>query len=421
MPLRVCVVALNAYPVIDPRIPGPIGGIETRSWMLAQGLANVPGIEVSFVVRHAQPLLQPVYQGIPIHLLRDRLYAKRESLALRLQRRAGFPWISLRAPRWSDATDLPIIALERICKGRRNPLAPSRFFEQLPADIFLTFGVQGNSAAVIASAHSTGRKAVLSLASDGDLDPRLLSQDDFVGASGDPAAICRWIITHSDEILCQTPRQVEILKSFQRAGGLLLNPFDVSRWDADALQLISEKYTGGLKRYVLWIGRADPVYKQPLKFVELAQACPEVDFLMILNPRDDEVEREVRSTAPSNVRVVERVPYGDMAGVLQRAAVLVNTSSQEGFPNTFLQAAASGVPIASLNVEPDFLNTARAGFCAEGDLSALAEYVQECWTGNPGSFDANSARDFVVTQHSLEHVSHRLAEVLQTVAEKPAT
>src|SRR5690606_20094280 len=81
MPLRVCIVALNALPVIDSRVAGPIGGIETRSWMLARALAREPEIEVGFVVRHAKPLSQNEVEGVQLHLLRDRLYPHRESLA----------------------------------------------------------------------------------------------------------------------------------------------------------------------------------------------------------------------------------------------------------------------------------------------------------------------------------------------------
>ena len=36
-----------------------------------------------------------------------------------------------------------------------------------------------------------------------------------------------------------------------------------------------------------------------------------------------------------------------------KSKILINTSSFEGFPNTFVQAWANGVPVISLKVDPD--------------------------------------------------------------------
>ncbi len=45
------------------------------------------------------------------------------------------------------------------------------FFESLDADLFCCFGNQATAATAIASAHSTGRRAILFLGSDDDLNP----------------------------------------------------------------------------------------------------------------------------------------------------------------------------------------------------------------------------------------------------------
>lgn len=420
MPLRVCLVALNAYPAIDPEIPGPIGGIETRAWTLARGLARQPGLDVSLAIRHSQALRRTNYEGVHLHLLRDRLYRPRESLALRLQRTSGFPWLTLRAPRWSDAVYLPLVALQRAARGRADPLTPQKFYQQLPVDLFVTFGVQQNSASVIASAHSMGRPAVLFLSWDGDLDERYLSDENFVSEYHDSASICRWTIQHADRILCQTEAQQARLKLFGREATLLRNPLDFESWDTGMQVPLSEETTAGLKRYALWIGRADTSHKRPLLLNELARRCPDVDFLMVLNRRDDAVEREVRQTAPANVRITERVPFTSMPGVLRRAAVLVNTSSREGFPNAYLQAAATGVPIGSLNVEQQFLEESHAGFCAAGDLDVLATFIRDCWRQTPISFDAHAARMFIEARYALAPQSRQLAEFLQEVASELA-
>ena len=100
-----------------------------------------------------------------------------------------------------------------------------------------------------------------------------------------------------------------------------------------------------------------------------------------------------------------------MPALFHRAAVLVSTSALEGFPNVFLEAAAAGVPIASLEVGASFLAEAAAGEHAAGDLDRLAAFVRHCWTyPEPPS---PRSRDYLVQHHDLERQAARLREILQ--------
>jgi glycosyltransferase involved in cell wall biosynthesis len=143
---------------------------------------------------------------------------------------------------------------------------------------------------------------------------------------------------------------------------------------------------------------------------------------MILNPRDPDVEFRVRSSAPANVGIVDRVPAAQMPAVFARAAALLSTSQLEGFPNVFLQAALSGVPIVSLAVGSQFLQTSRAGVCAAGDLVAVSSLVRSVWAGRPpADFCAGHARGHVVEHHALARQLDRLVAALShVVAEAPA-
>ena len=436
MPVHVCFVALNAYPAIDPRVQGTFGGIETRSWLFARTLAKRPDVDVSFVVRHPRPLRQSEYDGVRMHLLRDRLYFVRDSLVSRLEWSASFPWVQLRHPRLSDAIYLPLVALRKALVRRPQPMSPAAPFPDIPADLFLTFGVQGNSATVIASAHATGRPAVLFLASLGDLDERYVTEPDFVNEYRDSARVCRWTIEQADHIICQTAEQQELLKNrFGREGLLVENPLDLEAWDRGLTAPVPEALEKQLPdRYALWIGRSDRDDKRPLVFLEVAARCPNVPFLMILNPRDDVIDHQVRSTAPDNVTIITSVPFEQMPAVFRRASLLVNTSRNEGLANTFLQAAASGVPIASLEVGEEFFQASHAGGCTHGDREVLAAWIKTCHEAGGRNaqgqsdqgcelegWNAKAARRYIEQVHSAEGQTNRLAELLKQIATEHRT
>ncbi len=412
MPVKVCFVALNAYPAIDPAVAGSFGGIETRSWLFARALAAHPDFEVSFLVRHWHPLRQKSYDGVTMHLMRDRFYPVRDSLISRIQRLDYFPWIQLLRPQLSDAYYLPLLAGMKVLKRKPDPREPLPLIENIDADIFLTFGVQSFSATVIATGKSTTRPVTLFLGSDSDLDEQYLPGGDFVSVYRDRADVCYWAIQNADQIFCQTQSQQSRLKSlFNRESQLICNPVNLQEWDELSTQEVDEKFCGGLQRFALWVGRADAVHKQPQVLLELARICPDVSFLMIMNRRDDIVEAEIKRTAPANVKIVDHVPFAKMPAIFAKAAVLVNTSSLEGFPNTYLQAAASGVPIASWNVEAEFLKVSQSGMCAEGKIDRLAEYVLKVW-GNEVEV-TQCGREYVAEHHDLQKQTARLAEALK--------
>jgi glycosyltransferase involved in cell wall biosynthesis len=81
--------------------------------------------------------------------------------------------------------------------------------------------------------------------------------------------------------------------------------------------------------------------------------------------------------APPNVEIIEHMRFAALESVYAGATSFVSTSSFEGFPNTFLQAAKFAVPILSLDVDPDgFVTRHGCGIVAAGDLDRLAEAVQ---------------------------------------------
>jgi glycosyltransferase involved in cell wall biosynthesis len=129
----------------------------------------------------------------------------------------------------------------------------------------------------------------------------------------------------------------------------------------------------------LWIARCQPI-KRPHVFLDLAEALPEARCVMVA-PKEDAVLWESlreRAARLPNVRFIERVPYREVQAWYDRAHVFVNTSTWEGFANSFIQAGQGEAAILSLAVNTDGLLTRfHAGVCAEDDARVFIEAGRE--------------------------------------------
>lgn len=416
--LRLCIVAFNAYPAVNPASGGQVGGTETRAWLLARELAKQPGMQVSLAVRMTDPIRQEIVDGVRVIGLRDRFYRVREAVGGFASRQSGFPWIKVH--RWSPDLlwQVPVLASARLFESRPgDPRLPMPFFEQIDADLFCCFGNQATAATAIASAHVTGRPAALFLGSDDDLNSAYTAESEVRNPYGDAGATCYFSLTQSDAVFVQTPEQEQLLRGrFQRDGILIPNPIDLYEWDHRREAPLPAELHGGLDQYVLWMGRAENIHKRPQVMVEIARQCPEVPILMLLNPRDPAVETEVRRTVPANVRIVTQVPFPLMPAVFRKALAFINTSSLEGFPNAFLQAAASRVPIVSLNVGRAFLESSQAGsFIGENTAAAAMELRQLANSPSQRARMGAAGRSYVEQHHTIEAVTARFAEALLAV------
>ena len=102
---------------------------------------------------------------------------------------------------------------------------------------------------------------------------------------------------------------------------------------------------------VLWVSTIKSL-KRPELFLEIARRNPQLRFCMVGGPATGteaalypQIEDAARHLP--NVEFVGFVPYSEVESYFDRARIFVNTSDFEGFPNTFLQSWARGVPTVS--------------------------------------------------------------------------
>ena len=130
---------------------------------------------------------------------------------------------------------------------------------------------------------------------------------------------------------------------------------------------------------MLWLANVTPV-KQPLLFVELAENLSEttIHFTMAGAMHHQEFRKEVeqRTAMLPRFSLVGHVPFHLSNSYFQAADIFTHTSSSEGLPNTFLQACIHGLPIVSLNNNPDNLITNHGFGIVATSMAEFADAVK---------------------------------------------
>jgi len=162
----------------------------------------------------------------------------------------------------------------------------------------------------------------------------------------------RTILTKFDKVIAQAEYQDILLKeNFKRKADLILpnmHPYP------------KEKIFKNEKIKVLWIANFKS-WKQPEKFIELANKCQDVDveFIMIGRDSNDEQSRILKKDISklNNLTYIGEISVDEVNQYLSNSHIFVNTSLSEGFPNTFIQSWMREVPVVSLHVNPDNILT----------------------------------------------------------------
>ena len=155
--------------------------------------------------------------------------------------------------------------------------------------------------------------------------------------------IKRKIIFNADKIVAQAQYQTDLLeKNFNRSSDLIM---------PNIHPITDNKIVKQDKLSVLWVANLKS-WKQPQVFINLAEACQDLDagFVMIGRNNLGEEFKVVmeRIHKLENLSYLGELPLFEVNKFLSKSHVFVNTSLQEGFPNTFIE-----VSVVSLHVDPD--------------------------------------------------------------------
>jgi glycosyltransferase involved in cell wall biosynthesis len=296
---HVCFVAPNTWPVLagDRSIP-VVGGAEVQQSMVAPALAR-RGWRVSMItLDYGQPD-RTVVKGVTVH----KIYKPD----------AGLPVLRFVHPR--------LTTLWRAMKA-------------VDADVYYQRTAAVTTGWVAQFCRMNGRRAVYAGASDVDFIP---GEEDIRFARD--RRIFQWGVERVHEVIVQNEAQrASLAEHYGRQGTLIPScyaPPEGARADPAG--------------YVLWTATVRPS-KRPEMLLEIARRLPRHRFVMIggADPgrREAEYMQSVAEAARRlpNIEVRGFVPFAEAERAFDGARVVLNTSLYEGFPNTFLQAWARGIP-----------------------------------------------------------------------------
>lgn len=374
-PLRVCFISPNAYGLLRPSSKLPFGGAEVQICRLARELSCEPRFAVSVLT--GDGARRGREQEGQLTILLDPFFSGRFPQVEKKTRRLLDSWpvriaAGVRAlVRGSYACRERVFALpflRWLVKRYRDGqvvLTWCRVLSAVGADIYVMrcawvqIGYAQRACALLR------RKFVYMVASDMDVS------GEYARSLGVHEALYEGGLQRADAIVCQHAGQVEAVRSRYQRDARLIRP--VCPYPVNA--------PGDAQRKtILWMARVDS-QKRPELFLDLAAHLPDQSFVLVGPPSQSEPENFPglleRANGIPNLRVLAGVPFEDTVALFEEAIVFVNTSAAEGFPNTFLQAAASGTPVVSWAVNPEgVLDRYEMGYCANQDWTRFEQFVR---------------------------------------------
>jgi len=254
------------------------------------------------------------------------------------------------------------------------------------------------------------RKFVYSIANDPDCDSRLPEMN-----TTRERIFYRYGLKHADKVIVQTRKQQEMLRdNFRRDSVVLPMPCPWPSGDND----VTSKRGGNGPRRVLWVGRIRK-QKRPDRLLDLAKACPELNFDLVGPVGNSEYAQSIcrRAKNIKNISLHGPVERERLPEFYKKAVILCCTSDFEGFPNTFLEAWSYGLPIVS-TFDPDNL-IAEKGLGEVGkDIAELAAGIHklldvpEQWQKS-----SQSAREYFLENHMLDKAMERFERVFVEITQ----
>lgn len=272
------------------------------------------------------------------------------------------------------------------------------------SDIFIQRSLDAASGIIALYCKLKKKKFIYMVAADSETDRGYEQNHNFIINQ-----ITFWGFKLADKIIVQNEYQKSQLKKYYNADGFLLK-------NSDHINT-SKPFE---KKTILWVGKSE-ILKRPELVLKLAQEFSAFKFVMIfvLTPGRDKYMQEIKQQAIkiSNIQFIEFVPITEIDSFYKEALIHINTSTKEGFPNTFIHAAKYKTPIVSLIVNPDnFISNTKCGFACDNDFELMKNSISSLLS-NKLLYDemAENAYQYVLKNHNIQENSAKFAEIINSL------
>jgi glycosyltransferase involved in cell wall biosynthesis len=173
--------------------------------------------------------------------------------------------------------------------------------------------------------------------------------------------------------------------------------------------------------YIAWVGMLR-YHKRPDLLVEIARQAPSIRFVVcggisqFMTPPGYGEQVVNNLVKLPNVEFLGQVAPEKAQQIIANAALLLSTSDEEGFPNTFTQAWSSGTPVVTLKVDPDgIIERIGLGAVSGNAIGAIRDISSLLRSPKRRDAIASLARNFIVENHSAAKVVTIFEEALRAI------
>jgi glycosyltransferase involved in cell wall biosynthesis len=355
----------GAYPVFKGMKTG-FGGAEINLYYLSKTLAQKDEYDVRFIVGDYSQSRRIMIENVSITKIKYLNHERYGSYFHKVLARALFCFHLL-----FDSSDIYICS------------TASDFFA------FIILVAQG----------MRRKKVIFRAAHDWDVNGHFTKGTSILGM------FHRFALPRADAIVTQNEDQKRALKEIEGLQSIVIrNGFPINNTNVQTS-----------REYFLWVARADE-FKRPHLYLQLAKKLPDYKFVMILAD-NNQLQKDilVQSREIGNLKLVDGCGFFEILNYFKEAICLVNTSTAEGFPNTFIQAGLAKTPILSLKVNPDrMLDFFNMGFCCNDDLDKAADFIRSL-TPEKIQLMGIEAFNYVRSTHDIEEKIQQYIEVFKKI------
>jgi len=301
------------------------------------------------------------------------------------------------------------ILMSIVIQGKVIPIMQKEvaILDEVNADLYVVPGNHHKSTVMAYYCWMRKKKYVFLAGSDKDYAEEILTNPKDSDIYGVPHGEKMYAIKHANFHILQSHKQASMLEKFGRFSAQVIpNPIDLSYHYPPARK----------KNLILWVGNSNDNVKRPSLVLKLAKQLSQYEFTIVMKRVGNyEFLKQYFSIASKlpNVSILTFVPFSEIEEYYAKAALFINTSSFEGFPNTFLQAAKYGVPIIATDIDPGgMLSQHGCGITCGGDFERFVQNVQQAMTDSQLYANMSAAcLQYVKKYHDMEKVIPQFEDV----------